>query len=219
MAPFPEFADHLYIWIFGIILPFLTGLQSSQLSGGIRFDAPLRKKLYLSNSLLLALAGSSVVILWAIKKRAFSSMGFQLPDWTNYTTLMFLLLIFIGLYVVDLFISLRKKNHLTKRKHGMRNLHFYLRNGESYPHLFYYAFVQVFSKKSFTGVSWSLIFCRMAPNQVFHGLPFLRRLSFSAWHIFTRDGWLFSRFSFLHCCSISYSFRQKAYTQQWLFTF
>jgi membrane protease YdiL (CAAX protease family) len=109
MAPFPEFTDHLYIWIFGIILPFLSGLQSSQLSGGIRFDAPLRKKLYLSNSLLLALAGSSVLILWAIKKRTFSSMGFQLPDWTNYTTLMFLLLIFIGLYVVDLFISLRKK--------------------------------------------------------------------------------------------------------------
>jgi hypothetical protein len=109
MAPFPEFTDHLYIWIFGIILPFLSGLQSSQLSGGIRFDAPLRKKLYVSNSLLLALAGSSVLILWAIKKRTFSSMGFQLPDWTNYTTLMFLLLIFIGLYVVDLFISLRKK--------------------------------------------------------------------------------------------------------------
>ncbi len=109
MSQFPGFSDHIYIWIFGIILPFLTGLQSSQLSGSIRFDAYLRKKLYLSNSMMLALAGSSVIILWAIKKRAFSSIGFQLPDWTNYTTLIILLLLFIGLYAIDLFISLRKK--------------------------------------------------------------------------------------------------------------
>ena len=111
MSPaFPTFLDHIYIWIFGIILPFLTGLQSNQLSGGIRFDEYLRKKLYLSNSLMLTLAGSSVLILWALKKRAFSSIGFQEPDWTNLTLLLVLLSIFFGLYVVDLVVSLKKKS-------------------------------------------------------------------------------------------------------------
>jgi membrane protease YdiL (CAAX protease family) len=113
---FPTLLDHIYIWIFGIILPFLSGLQSSQLSGGIRFDQYLRKKLYLSNSLMLALAGSSVLILWGGKKRAFSSIGFQQPDWTNLTLLLILLSIFIGLYIVDLVVSLQKKSSSNDEK-------------------------------------------------------------------------------------------------------
>jgi hypothetical protein len=110
---FPALTDHIYIWIFGIILPFLSGLQSHQLSGSIKFDAHLRRKLYLSNSLMLSLAGGSVLLMWLIKKRSLTSLGFSFPDWENYLLIIVLLFVFIGLYLTDLFISSRKKETLT----------------------------------------------------------------------------------------------------------
>ncbi len=108
---FPSLTDHLYIWIFGIILPFLSGLQSHQLSGSIKFDAQLRRKLYLSNSLMLSLAGGSVLLMWLFKKRPLTSLGFSLPDWDKYVLIILLLFVFISLYLADLFISSRKQQH------------------------------------------------------------------------------------------------------------
>ena len=63
MEVFPSLADHVLIWIFGIILPFLSGLQSHLLAGKIHFNAYTRKKLYLSNSLMLGIAS----LFWALR--------------------------------------------------------------------------------------------------------------------------------------------------------
>jgi membrane protease YdiL (CAAX protease family) len=110
---FPALTDHIYIWIFGIILPFLSGLQSHQLSGSIKFDSQLRRKLYLSNSLMLSLAGGSVLLMWLFKKRSLTSLGFSLPDWDKYVLITLLLFVFISLYLADLFISSRKQENLS----------------------------------------------------------------------------------------------------------
>lgn len=110
---FPALTDHIYIWIFGIILPFLSGLQSHQLSGSIKFDAPLRRKLYLSNSLMLSLAGGSVLLMWLLKKRTLTTLGFSLPVWDNYLLILILLFLFFGLYLPDLIISSRKNEEST----------------------------------------------------------------------------------------------------------
>jgi membrane protease YdiL (CAAX protease family) len=83
ISEFPTLPDDILVWIFGIILPFLSGLQSDKLNGEIQFDAASRKKLYLGNSIMLATAGFIIIALWYFKDRSWQSMGFQLPDWKN----------------------------------------------------------------------------------------------------------------------------------------
>lgn len=105
---FPVLTDHIYIWIFGIILPFLSGLQSDQLAGNIIFNESSRKRLYLSNSLMLGLAGSSILVLWLIKKRPMATLGFQSPDWTHYLPIMLLTMLMVALYATDIYLSKSK---------------------------------------------------------------------------------------------------------------
>lgn len=109
MDVFPSLADHILIWVFGIILPFLSGLQSQLLSGTIQYNEYSRKKLYLSNSIILALAGSVVLFLWAFKKRSFISLGFTNPDVEKQLiTVLGLITVFVVGYLIDLYISGRK---------------------------------------------------------------------------------------------------------------
>jgi membrane protease YdiL (CAAX protease family) len=113
MEAFPSIADHILIWVFGIILPFMSGLQSQLLEGSLQFNEYTRKKLYLSNSLMLAIAGSSVLLLWFFKQRGLTTLGFNLPRLQNqYFTVFFLVAAFIIGYVIDLYFSARKMNAL-----------------------------------------------------------------------------------------------------------
>ena len=105
MHEFPTLADHLMIWVFGIILPFVSGLQSDQLNGEIRFDEYSRKRLYLGNSIMLALAGSSVLILWYWKKRTFASLGFQEPSFDHSLILTVAVALLALMYLSDLLYS------------------------------------------------------------------------------------------------------------------
>ena len=109
MINFPSFADHSLIWIFGIILPFLSGLQSEKLRGAIQFDASSRKKLYLGNSFMLAISGSSVLVLWLIKDRSFSELGFTKS--IEITPMVWGIIgLFVIAYLIDLFITLKELN-------------------------------------------------------------------------------------------------------------
>ena len=101
MDNFPSLADHSLIWIFGIIIPFISGLQSEKLSGSVQFDSTSRRRLYIANSLMLGIAGSSILILWAIKKRTMSSLGFRAVDNVNLTVTYISILIFVIAYLVD----------------------------------------------------------------------------------------------------------------------
>jgi len=113
MVEFPALADHVLIWVFGIILPFMSGLQSQQLSGSIQFNEYTRRKLYLSNSLMLGIAGSIILGLWLFKQRSFDALGFRLPQLENqYITVSTLIIVFIIGYALDLYISAKKMNSL-----------------------------------------------------------------------------------------------------------
>jgi membrane protease YdiL (CAAX protease family) len=113
MDAFPSIADHILIWVFGIILPFISGLQSQLLAGSLQFNEYTRKKLYLSNSLMLAIAGSIILLLWILKQRGLTTLGFRLPQLHNqYFTVFFLVTVFIIGYVIDLYFSARKMNAL-----------------------------------------------------------------------------------------------------------
>ena len=209
---FPALTDHIYIWIFGIILPFLSGLQSHQLSGSIKFDSQLRRKLYLSNSLMLSLAGGSVLLMWLFKKRSLTSLGFSLPDWDKYVLIILLLFVFISLYLADLFISSRKQENSSNEAEWYEKSSFCLKNGKKYQHLCYYVSVPEFLRKLFTEVLWSIILYRKSQENCFQSLPCWLLQYFSALHIFIRAGHLSLRFFYSPCYSTSFSYRQKVST-------
>ena len=107
MFNFPALPDHILIWIFGIILPFLSGLQSEKLQGKIIFNKESRKRLYLANSVMLALSGSSILLLWFFKDRDFNILGFNKA--IQFSTPLFLVLaIFIIAYAIDVFFTIRQ---------------------------------------------------------------------------------------------------------------
>ena len=102
MNEFPSIADHAVVWIFGIILPFLSGLQSGKLNGEIVFTPETRKKIYLGNSLMLTISGLLILGIWFLKKRPIESLGFK-PIEHFSLTLIFPLTLFIIAYSIDLF--------------------------------------------------------------------------------------------------------------------
>lgn len=116
MTTFPSMTDHILVWVFGIILPFLSALQSQKLSGSIQFNKESRKNLYLSNSLMLAIAGSVILLIWTVKQRAFQFLGFTLPS-TEHQKLVFLLVfLFLAGYAIDLYFGSRKIRQLKKEE-------------------------------------------------------------------------------------------------------
>lgn len=110
MSEFPSLTDHIVVWIFGIIFPFLSGLQSEKLNGEIVFNAESRKKLYLGNSLMLSISGFSIIGIWLIKKRSLEALGFRTIE--HFTTMLILpVILFMASYAIDL---LNIKKQLTK---------------------------------------------------------------------------------------------------------
>lgn len=107
MVDFPSIADHILIWIFGIVFPFLSGLQSEKLNGQIILNEASRKRLYLGNSLMLAVSGSSVLIIWLFKKRSFDYLGFNEPIQFS-VPLIIVLTVFIGNYLIEIFLTLQE---------------------------------------------------------------------------------------------------------------
>lgn len=105
MDNFPSIADHLFIWAFGIIIPFFSGLQSAKLSGAITFDSSARMRLYLANSVMLGIAGSSILILWAASQRSFETLGFKRVDWQHQEVVIIAMILFTLLYLADILIT------------------------------------------------------------------------------------------------------------------
>jgi membrane protease YdiL (CAAX protease family) len=77
MDEFPLISDHLLVWVFGLAVPFLSGVQSRREMDGIEFTENIRRRFFLANSLFLAIAGSAILLHWAWRDRPFSLMGFQ----------------------------------------------------------------------------------------------------------------------------------------------
>lgn len=105
MDNFHSIADHILIWAFGIIIPFLSGLQSDKLSGSITFDSRARIRLYLANSMMLSIAGSSILVLWMALQRPYSTLGFTSIDWNHREVVIPAIILFTLLYLADTFLT------------------------------------------------------------------------------------------------------------------
>ena len=73
----PSFIDHILVLIFGLVLPFFSGIRGSEQLGNIYFDERTRRKFFISNSLLLWFLTAIVMGIWILFKRPFSLMGFR----------------------------------------------------------------------------------------------------------------------------------------------
>ena len=106
-----NFLDFLLVLIFGIVLPFFSGLQSHKGLKDIHFDEYTRKRFYYSNSLMLGGMAAVVMLIWWLFDRPFTSMGFRMPktSWLIHA----LIMLTSGLYLLDMVVSMRK----VKRSH------------------------------------------------------------------------------------------------------
>jgi membrane protease YdiL (CAAX protease family) len=109
MPEFPGISDHLLVWVFGLALPFMSGVQSRQQMNDIIFTESVRRRFYLANSFFLASAASVILLHWWWKDRPFSIMGFR-TDFTvsNPAATRSLVALLFALYSVDLLYSVRK---------------------------------------------------------------------------------------------------------------
>ena len=109
MNNFPVLTDHILIFLYGIVIPFFSGVKSRENFQEIHFTENIRKRFYLANSLFLGIAAGVIVFTWWIYDRPFASMGFKLPSTGTRQTWAISLSVFLGiLYVADIIWSVKK---------------------------------------------------------------------------------------------------------------
>lgn len=108
MENFPAFADYLLALVFGLLIPFVSGIRSARAlrQEDIVLDATQKKKFYYGNSLFLFIAGMLVLLVWGLYHRPPGVLGLQAPVWKNKWLILSLTLTFAGLYFMDFLSSL-----------------------------------------------------------------------------------------------------------------
>ncbi len=108
----PNFIDHILVLVFGLVLPFFSGIRGSEKLGNIYFDEPTRRKFFISNSLLLWFFTGVVMLIWWLYARPFSLMGFRKiePGWVPWA----LTGVMVAAYVTDLIYSVFSPEALKK---------------------------------------------------------------------------------------------------------
>ncbi len=109
MDNFPVLSDHILVLIYGLVIPFMSGVKSLENFDNIQFTESIRRRFYLANSLFLCLAAMVILATWWLHDRPFETMGFQLPLDVKNSGLTFSLIALLAvLYTGDLLMSIRK---------------------------------------------------------------------------------------------------------------
>ena len=103
MENFPDWSDILLALIFGIVVPFISGVKSAaqMKEAPMMFNSATKKRFYLGNSLFLAIMGVIILISWLLHSRPFSFLGFNFPSNDHFTLCIVLTSLFVGLYIMD----------------------------------------------------------------------------------------------------------------------
>lgn len=112
-----NFLDFLLVLLFGVVLPFFSGLQSHKGLKDIHFDEYTRKRFYYSNSLMLGGMAMVILLIWWFFDRPFSLMGIR---WPNNSTLVYMLMsVAVLLYFLDMLYSLWKSKRTAHADPGI----------------------------------------------------------------------------------------------------
>lgn len=104
MDSFPAIADHILALLYGLLIPFLSGIRSARMfrEQALYFDTLTKRRFYLGNSLFLFATAFSVLLIWELYQRPFAVLGFQWPDELQLSLSLYLTLLFGGCYLMDL---------------------------------------------------------------------------------------------------------------------
>ena len=109
MDNFPVLSDHILVLIYGLVIPFMSGVKSLENFQNIQFTEAIRRRFYLANSLFLCLAAVVILVTWWLHDRPFDAMGFRLSiDVKNQELTFSLIALLAILYAGDLLMSIRK---------------------------------------------------------------------------------------------------------------
>lgn len=108
----PTYIDHILVLLLGLALPFLSGIRGSEKLGQMYFDERIRRRFYISNSLVLWIMTAMVLGIWYWNKRSFELMGFRAPEPGLTATILAAVLII--LYVADVMYSMLSPKELAK---------------------------------------------------------------------------------------------------------
>jgi len=109
MDNFPGLSDHILVLIYGLVIPFLSGVKSLENFDNIIFTEDIRRRFYLANSLFLFLAAAVILVSWWLHDRPFAAMGFRLSiDVKNRALTFGMIAMLAVLYAGDLLYSILK---------------------------------------------------------------------------------------------------------------
>src|SRR5688572_13904870 len=119
MENFPAFTDYILALIFGVIIPFVSGIRSATVFEQMQdsFDSATKRRFYLSNSFFLLFIGLIIIVVWLLYDRPFSDLGFTAPQYIPW----WLSGLFIALYLMDILVSVRNKDELEMTKEQMQD--------------------------------------------------------------------------------------------------
>lgn len=123
MENFPAIPDIILALLFGILIPFVSGVRSAKLfrEQALFFDSNTKKRFYLSNSFFLLLTALVVIVVWEFYRRPYAVLGFQWPEESRTTLVFYLTLLFCGLYGMDLLSSVPTGEKREKAKDEMQS--------------------------------------------------------------------------------------------------
>jgi len=108
MEHFPAIPDYLLVVLFGILIPFISGVRSAAAFKQLQvpFDTQMKRRFYLGNSFFLFLMAAVGLFIWWIYNRPFSQLGFRLPGIDGRPVQWWLVPLFVGIYAMDLIHSI-----------------------------------------------------------------------------------------------------------------
>jgi uncharacterized protein len=108
MDNFPNWADHITVFFFFMVIPLLGIKQTLKKNSHVVFTSNQKLNFYLSTCISLFIMGTIVVSVWLLCGRPLDQLGFTRIS-TATTSWIWALLAFIFLYFLDSFISLSSK--------------------------------------------------------------------------------------------------------------
>lgn len=124
MNNFPALGDYILAILFGIVLPFVSGIKSADAfkKMGGSFDAATKKRFYLGNSFFLFLIAAVVIIVWLLYGRPLSALGFVTSGHWGYPEPWWMIILFACLYLMEVLYSVFNQSELEETKSNLDTL-------------------------------------------------------------------------------------------------
>ena len=101
--------DDLLVFLLGIVLPFISGVRSREGFKNITFTRDIRRRFYLSNSLVQWAAAAFILGYWIFLGRPITSIGLGVQPGEHMNLAWRLSILLVILYLSDILFSVRNK--------------------------------------------------------------------------------------------------------------